>query len=134
MVLSRKYHELHKRACVCNLNTDKEAILPAKEGRTNLPFALAHQERLLQQRMPNAHIYRRLQGQTEQQEPYQRLTRKAQNQHFSEHIGESKILKPLRKAMPRRISQPIADESNRNEKGSKEQPASEGTVWDKSGY
>lgn len=57
MVLPRKYHEGHKRACVCSLNADKEAILPAKEGRINLPFALAHPELLIQQRMLNAHIY-----------------------------------------------------------------------------
>ena len=112
MVLSRKYHELHRSACVCNLNTDKEAILSAKEGRIILPFALAHPELLIQQRMLNAHIYRRLQGQPKQQEPHQEVTRTAQNQTFADHTGERKAVKPLTKLRPEESQQPRTKESS----------------------
>lgn len=51
-------------ACVCNSNLDKEAILPAKESRINLPFAPAGPTLLIQQRMQNAHNRQKAAGST----------------------------------------------------------------------
>lgn len=95
----------HKGASVCNSNLDKEAILLVKGSRINpslCPSTPPHHWSGRECWMLT--IDRRLWGQPNQQAPHQGLTRKAGSQHFAEHIGGSKTLKPLIEAVSSTIS------------------------------
>lgn len=96
---------LYKGASVCNSNLNKEAILLAKGTRIN-PFPLPQHapHHWSSRECGMLTIDRRLQDQPNQQEPHQGLTRKVGSQHFAEHIGGSKTVKPLMQSFPNTIS------------------------------
>lgn len=126
----------YKGASVCNSNLDKEAILLAKGSRIN-PFPLP-------QRAPHRWssgecwmltIDRRLQGQPNQQEPHQGLTRKAGSQHFAEHIEGKQNLEAIGRGCTQHShnSQEWDNLLAAQSAETRKPPISEQTAWEKSG-
>lgn len=87
--------------------------------------------------MLNLTIDRRLQGQPNQQEPHQELTRRAESQHFAEHIGGKQNLEVIdRGGTQHNLNSqgwddlPIAQSVQKRRSS---QSHSEQTAWEKSG-